>query len=183
MARRRRIRPANDNGGFRQRLMRARPEPSGLVMGALAWGAAMSLSAQATLWLRMAAETSHYWSLSLLCFAGGLMAWPLAIYAIRFVALDRPRDIAFAAAMIFLPVATVAVTSVVFAVIYRNFYAQWHGELFTWIWVLQLAFTTASALYQFAVIGLRLYLPLGAMFLLGAALLIASRHRPGKRKN
>jgi hypothetical protein len=48
-----------------------------------------------------------------------------------------------------------------FSIIYRNFYAQWHGDPFTRIWLFQLTFTSASALYQFAVLGLRLYLPLG----------------------
>lgn len=137
----------------------------------------MSLSAQAALWINIAAETTHYWSLSALWFAGGLFAYPFALFAIRFVARNRPDEIAFAAAVIFLSLATILITALIFAVIYRNFYAQWHGPFPSRLWVFQLVFTTAAALYQFAVMGMRLYLPLGAIFLLAASVMIARRHR------
>ncbi|PWW04371.1 hypothetical protein DFR52_1011069 [Hoeflea marina] len=142
----------------------------------------MGLSAQAALWINIAAQTSHYWSLSALWFAGGMLAFPFALFAIRFLSRNRPGKIAFAAAIVCLSLATVLVTALIFAVVYRNFYAQWHGPFPSRLWLLQLVFTTAAALYQFAVIGMRLYLPLGAIFLLAASLGIARRHPDPTRR-
>ena len=173
----RRPRAANDNDGLRRRLRLARPPWRDALFGAIAWAAAMGLSAQAALWINIAAETSHYWSLSALCFTGGLLAYPLALFAIRFISRNRPGEIAFAAAVICLSLATVSITALIFAVIYRNFYAQWHGPFPSRLWLFQLVFTTAAALYQFAVMGMRLYLPLGAIFLLAASLMLARKHR------
>ena len=75
-------------------------------------------------------------------------------------------------AVTLLATATVAVTSGLFAIQYRSFYAQWHEHAFTRIWILQFLFTSASAVYQFLVIGLRYYFPLGMPLLLGAAAIL-----------
>ena len=175
-------RPANDNSNLRDRYHAARLDWRDVVYGATAWGAAMAISAQAWLWLSVAALTSHYWSLTAMAFFGAAIAWPFALAAFRFLAFRRAREAAFAAAFICLTVFTIAVTSVIFAAILRTYYAQWHGEPFTKLWVAQLVFTTASALYQFAVLGIRLYLPLGVIFLFGASWLLASRHSPTKTR-
>ena len=175
-----RPRPANDNSNLRDRFLAARPHWRDVVYGAIGWGAAMAISAQGWLWLSVGALTSNYWSLTLLAFCGGMLAWPFALATFRFVAFGRSREAAFAAAFICLTVFTIGVTSLMFAIIYRNFYAQWHGDPFTRLWVIQLVFTTAAALYQFAVQGLRLYLPLGVIFLFGASWLLASRNMPSK---
>lgn len=175
-------RPANDNSNLRDRFHSARPDWRDVVYGAIGWGAAMAISAQASLWLSVAALTSHYWSLTAIAFAGAALAWPFSLVAFRFIAFRRAREAAFAAAFICLTVFTIVATSAIFAVIYRTYYAQWHGDPFTKIWLYQLFFTTASALYQFAVLGIRLYLPLGVMFLFGASWLLASRHSPIKTR-
>jgi hypothetical protein len=172
--------PANDNSNLRDRLYVARIGWRETLLGAIGWGAAMALSAQASLWLSNAALTSHYWSLTALIFAGAALAWPLSLSAFRFLAFGRGREPAFAAALLCLIVFTIGVTAVLFAIIYRNFYAQWHGDPFTKLWLVQLAFTSASALYQFAVIGLRLYLPLGMALLFAAAFLLARGHHRQK---
>ena len=98
-------------------------------------------------------------------FCGAALAWPLSLVSFRFIAYRRPREAAFAAAFLCLSLFTLGVTAVLFAIIYRNFYAQWHGDPFTRLWLLQLVFTSAAAIYQFAVAGVRLYLPLGVAFL------------------
>lgn len=157
---------------FLYRCTQAVPPLAAFFLGATAWGAAMGLSVQLALWMAIAAETFRYWQLTILFFAGGLIAWPIAIFFIRFSALGRSAEIWFAASIVFLTSCTIGVTSAIFALLYRSFYVQWHGEVFSMLWFVQLVFTTASALYQFAVIGLRLYLPLGALFLLAAALII-----------
>tara|TARA_R110002020_G_scaffold35735_8_gene107752 strand:+ start:986 stop:1570 length:585 start_codon:yes stop_codon:yes gene_type:complete len=168
-------RPANDNSNLRDRLHAARIGWSDAMFGALGWGAAMALSAQAALWLSMAAQTDHYWSITALLFGGAALAWPLSLASFRFLAFGRSREAAFAAAFLCLTIFTIGVTAVIFAIIYRNFYAQWHGDAFTKLWLIQLVFTTAAALYQFAVIGLRLYLPVGVVALFAASFLLARR--------
>ncbi|WP_299862648.1 hypothetical protein [uncultured Hoeflea sp.] len=173
-------RPANDNSNLRDRLGAARIGWRESLTGALGWGAAMALSAQASLWLSNAAITTHYWSLTALIFAGAALAWPPSLAAFRFLSFGRPRQTAFAAAFLCLTVLTIGITATLFAFIFRQFYAQWHGDPFTKLWVIQLVFTVASALYQFAVMGLRLYLPLGIGFLLIASLLLARQHDPQK---
>ncbi|MGJ8570777.1 MAG: hypothetical protein ACSHXI_08760 [Hoeflea sp.] len=175
-------RPANDNSNLRDRFHAARPDWRDVVYGAIAWGAAMAISAQAWLWLSVAALTSHYWSLNAIAFAGAALAWPFSLAAFRFIAFQRARETAFAAAFICLTIFTIGITSAIFAVIFRSYYAQWHGEPFTKLWLVQLVFTIASALYQFAVLGIRLYLPLGVLFLFGASWLLASRHSPSKTR-
>ncbi|MEM5472548.1 hypothetical protein WNZ14_12485 [Hoeflea sp. AS60] len=172
--------PANDNSNLRDRFEAARLEWRDVVYGSIGWGAAMALSAQAWLWLSMGAVTSHYWNLTALAFCGAALAWPMSLAAFRFIAFRRAREAAFATAFICLTVFTIGVTSLMFAIVYRNFYAQWHGDTFTKLWLYQLVFTTASALYQFAVQGVRLYLPLGVIFLFGASYLLASRHSAAK---
>lgn len=169
-------RPANDNSNFRDRLQASRLRWREAVYGAVAWGAAMSLSAQASLWISNAGQTAQYWSLAALMFFGAVLAWPFALAAFRFIAFGRAREAAFATAFLCLTIFTIGATAATFAVIYRSFYAQWHDEMFTTMWLIQLVFTTASALYQFAVIGLRLYLPLGVAFLFAAAFVLARHH-------
>ena len=172
--------PANDNSNLRDRLHAARIGWAETAFGALGWGAAMALSTQAALWLSMAAITEHYWSLTALTFGGAALAFPLSLMAFRFIAFKRSREVAFAAAFLCLTIFTIGVTSLVFAIIYRNFYAQWHGDPFTRLWMYQLIFTAASALYQFAVIGVRFYLPLGVLFLFAASLMLARSYGPRK---
>ena len=167
---------ANDNSNLRDRLRAARPGWRDALLGAIGWGAAMAISTQASLWLKVAAITDHYWSLTALTFAGAAIAWPFGLTAIRFIAYRRSREAAFAAAFLCLSIFTIGITAVIYAFIYRSYYAQWHGDPFTKLWLAQFAYTTASALYQFAVLGLRLYLPLGAAFLFVASFLLARGH-------
>jgi len=175
-------RPANDNSNLRDRFLAARPGWRDVVYGAIAWGSAMAISAQASLWLSVAALTNHYWSLTALAFAGAVLAWPFSLVAFRFIAFKQAREAAFAAAFLCLTFFTIGITSALFAIIFRSYYAQWHGEPFTKLWLVQTVFTTASALYQFAVLGIRLYLPLGVGLLFMASWLLASRHSPTKNR-
>lgn len=173
--------PANDNSNLRDRLRAARIGWREAISGALGWGAAMAISAQVSLWLSIAALTSHYWHLTTLVFFGAACAWPLSLALFRFIAFRRPREAAFAAAFLCLTIVTIGLTSVLFAVIYRSFYAQWHGDPFTKLWLFQLVFTLAGALYQFAVQGVRLYLPLGMLFLFAGSYWLAQRHSHPKQ--
>lgn len=167
--------PANDNGGLIARLKSALPGWRDALYGGFFWGLAIAVSAQVAMWNNNRAETFHFWSLSILFFAGAALAWPLALVLVRFSALGRRAEIWFCAILVFLSSATIGVTAGLFALIYRIFYSQWHSEAFSTPWFYQQIFTTASAFYQFAVMGLRLYLPYGALALVIVALVVARR--------
>ena len=68
-------------------------------------------------------------------------------------------------------------TGGLYALDYRAYYAEWHADTFTRIWFLQFAHTIAAALYQFAVLGLRLFFPVGFAALLVASFWFARRAR------
>ncbi|TDH39479.1 hypothetical protein E2A64_08170 [Pseudohoeflea suaedae] len=155
------------------RLRFALPSARSASVGAVLWGLAMTLSAQLALWIAIRLDTWHLQALSMLFFAGGAIAWPLALCAIRFCSYRRAPETWFAASVLFLSCGTVIVTAGLFALQYRIYYAQWHSEFLSKIWIFQFVFTTAAAVYQFAVMGLRLYLPLGAVVLFLTALIIA----------
>ena len=48
-------------------------------------------------------------------------------------------------------------TAFLFAMDYRLFYSRWHAPFGTIVWAFQFVFTSASAVYQFAVLGMRLF--------------------------
>lgn len=146
------------------------------VTGALFWGLLLCANAALGLWMRG-------WSLgligivALLFFAGGCLAFPPALFLARLVAAGRGRTAGFAAMFLCLAAATVGLTGGLYALEYRTYYAQWHAAAFTHIWVLQFVFTSLVALYQFAVLGLRLMFPLGFLGLFAASWLLGRNIR------
>lgn len=106
----------------------------------------------------------------LLFAAGGALAFPFGLYAARLIALGRSGEVAFAALFVCLLAATLCVTGGLYALQYRSYYAEWHGTPFSIRWFFQFAFTSAGALYQFAILGVRFYFPLGFIALFAAAL-------------
>lgn len=108
---------------------------------------------------------------------GGALAFPFGLFLARLVSAGMRRETAFAAMLLSLAVATMAVTAGLFSLQYRSYYAQWHADAFTRIWFLQFVFTVAAALYQFAVLGLRLYFPIGFVALLAVSAWFARRAR------
>ena len=146
--------------------------------GALVWGALMTVCAFLSLTMEGRAESFHLTKLLLIYFAGGLLAWPIALPAARLLTRRRSTETRFAAHFALLSLGTIAMTAFLFAMDYRLFYAQWHQPFGTRIWVFQFIFTAAGAVYQFLVMGLRLYLPVGLPVLAGASLWLA-RSMPG----
>lgn len=144
-----------------RRMRASLPAVREVLFGAPLWGLVMALSALVALYLRNAAETSHLRGILVLFFSGGLVSWPFALFFGRFLAIGRGRETRFAAFFLCLTVCTIAATAFLFAMDYRSFYARWHAPFGTRIWVYQFTFTSASAVYQFFVMGIRLYLPLG----------------------
>lgn len=137
----------------------------------------MALSAIFSLLLLNRLPVARLDDLVLLYFSGGLLGWFLALPMIRFCGHARAAETRFAAAFLFLGLGTVLVTALLFATHYRLFYAQWHAPFGSRIWVHQFVFTSAGAVYQFAVLGLRLAFPLALVFLVAASLHLARARR------
>ncbi|PDS67724.1 hypothetical protein CO653_05520 [Rhizobium anhuiense] len=159
------------------RLRAARPPYSDLIAGALLWGMQMLAAAMLGLYLRNGLETSRLAELATLYFLGGLLAWPFALPAARFLAYGKPPEARFAAFFVMLIAATIAMTAFLFAMEYRLFYSRWHAPFGSFVWAFQFVFTSISAVYQFLVIGLRLFLPLGLVCLVVSSYHLAKRMR------
>lgn len=136
----------------------------------LVWSACCAALAAESLF-RLERFTSFHASSLLALFAlGGTLAWITSAMILALVKrYVSNRWTMYALALMLLATATLAFTSGLFALQYRSFYAQWHEQAFSRIWILQFMFTCASAVYQFLVIGIRHYFPLGLPLLLGAS--------------
>lgn len=172
-------RPSSQSGvpGLRARLAASQPPLTEWLGGALFWGCLMALSAVASPHGLHPLSTAHGPILLGLYFSGAMLGWSAALPLIRFASHRRPPETRFAAAFLFLGCGTAAFTALLFALQYRQFYSQWHAPFGTVIWFLQFAFTSASAVYQFAVLGIRHYLPFGLIALIAASVLHAYRSR------
>ena len=155
------------------------PLPSVLLWmgGSLAWGLAMATSFQLSVHLFGRATSSHDLALTLIYAAGGLLGWLVALPLIHWVRKRGGPQTVLAAWLLLLGVVTVGAIAGIYALQYRTFYAHWHAPFPSRIWVYQQIFTTASALYQFAVLGLRHLLPTGLAMLLVLSMVMARRSR------
>ncbi len=158
------------------RVKRTSPDGRELFWGAVLWGLLMSAAAFGALYMQNRAETSRLAAVLILYLCGGVLAWPFALSFARFSAEGRRGDTRFAAYFFCLTVFTIAATAFLFAMQYRQFYERWHAPFGTRIWIYQFLFTGANSVYQFVVMGVRLFLPFGAVVLVGASLWLA---RPG----
>ncbi|MBB6485262.1 hypothetical protein [Rhizobium lusitanum] len=129
----------------------------------------MTASALAALYLRNDLLTSHLTALALIYFLGGAVSWLVVVPFTRRFADHRPPTTRFAAFFLALSIGTLAMTAFLFAMDYRWFYARWHAPFGSLIWIFQFLFTSASAVYQFAVLGSTLFLPLGLLCLIAAS--------------
>lgn len=109
--------------------------------------------------------------------AGGALAFPVGLFAARLVSLGRHWEVALAAAFVCLLAATITFTGGLFALQYRSYYAEWHEPAFSLTWAFQFVFTMLTALYQFVVLGIRLYFPLGFIALALASVWFARQQR------
>ncbi|MFD2343172.1 hypothetical protein [Sinorhizobium terangae] len=157
----------------RSRLVLSLPKRQEVLIGTPAWALAMAISAWLALWLRGNEADFHLRDVLSLYALGGLLAWPLSLFAARFAAQGRTVETRFSAFLLCLVAGTVGTTACLFAFDYRIFYAQWHATTGTRTWLFQFLFTFLAALYQFLVLGVRLYLPLGLAALVAASLWLA----------
>ena len=134
------------------------------------WGVLMSLCALASLFYHGRAGTGQTAQVLVLYLLGGVLAFPISVFLSRALALGRRAETRFACIFLCLTLLTIAVTAFLFAMQYRLFFARWHAPFATRIWFYQFAFTSAGAVYQFIVMGVRLYMPVGLPALLGMSL-------------
>lgn len=137
----------------------------------------MSASALVTLLLDGWETPEKIGTVSLLYACGGALAFPFGLFAARLVSLGRRWEVAFAAAFVCLLGATIGLTGGLYALQYRSYYAEWHAPAFTRNWAIQFVFTVLIALYQFVVLGIRHYFPLGFAALLAASVWFARQRR------
>ncbi|WP_374708636.1 hypothetical protein [Shinella sp. CPCC 101442] len=141
--------------------------------GAFLWGLLMTACAFLSLRMEGRDENFHLAKLLAIYFAGGFFAWPVALPVARLLTRRRNIETRFAAHFASLSLCTIVMTAFFFAMDYRLFYAQWHQPFGTRVWIYQFIFTSIGATYQFLVMGLRLYLPVGLPLLAGASLWLA----------
>ncbi|MDX8460282.1 hypothetical protein [Mesorhizobium humile] len=163
--------------GVTDRLHAAVPSASEAVVGTLLWGAAMGASALASLLLAGWETPDRIRFVALLYVLGGMLAFPVGLTLARLASRGRQWETAFAAAFVWLLAATLAFTGGLFALQYRSYYAEWHAPAFTLTWAFEFAFTMLTALYQFVVLGVRLYFPLGFAALVGVSIWFTRQRR------
>lgn len=150
-------------------LLEALPSWREILAGSLIWALVAGLSAVVGLLGEGWQTPAKLRSVALLFFCGGLLAFAPALWTARLLSrTDRP-EASFAAFFLALALVTITVTAALFGLQYRFYYAEWHAELFSRVWLIQFVHTVAGAVFQFAVLGVRLYFPLGfvALFLAG----------------
>lgn len=159
------------------RLRAALPGWKPAAAGALLWSAAMAASALLSMQLDAWETPGKIAEVVALFALGAAFAFPSGLYVARFIALGRQPETAFAAAFLSLSLATIGLTAGLYALQYRGYYAQWHADAFSVTWIFQLVFTTLSSLYQFAVLGVRMYMPVGFAALVLGSLWFARQPR------
>ncbi|WP_051370718.1 hypothetical protein [Mesorhizobium loti] len=147
------------------------------LFGALLWAGTMGASALVNLLQDNWVTPDKIRTVSLLFAGGGALAFPVGLFAARLVSLGRGWEVAFAATLVGLAAATIGLTAGLYALQYRSYYAEWHAPALTLEWGFQFVFTMAVAFYQFVVLGIRLYVPLGFVALFAAGLWFARQQR------
>lgn len=142
--------------------------------GGLAWGLVMALCAGLGLAARGWADMSAIAFVAAFFLGGGFLAWAPALALAALLPVGR-REARFAAVFLALACLTIAATAFLFAMQYRLYYAAWHDGPFTIRWIFQFVFTFLAAVYQFLVLGVRLFLPLGLLALAAASVWHARR--------
>ncbi len=164
-------------GWLRGVLTNAPPPLLPTLAGAVLWGLAMFASAAAVLVWDSWQTPERIRAIAAFFAIGGFVAFPVGLILARFLSYRRGAETAFAAALVSLAAASFIAIGGLFALEYRSYYAEWHADTFTRVWVFQFIFTIAAALYQFAVLGLRLFFPVGFVALIAASLWFARQPR------
>ncbi|MDQ6437229.1 hypothetical protein RB623_24520 [Mesorhizobium sp. LHD-90] len=170
-------RQASRRPGVHARLRKAFPSWRIALAGALLWGLAMAGSAAVNLLADGWQTTAKVVEVATVFAAGAALAFPAAYAAAGILAGNRGWETRLASAFLAFSVGTIGITALIYALDYRQYYAAWHAEAFSFTWMHQFAFTLAGALVQFAVTGVRFYFPLGFLALAAVSAWFAHRAR------
>ena len=145
---------------------------------AVAWGSMMATSAAWSLLVVFDRNIDQQFvTLVAIYFAGASAAFlPTGPITLRLVR-RWPRAWRFAAIAAGLAAATLLFTAGVLALEHRVYFAQWHERPLSRIWFAQQFYTAVGSTYQYAVIGIRHYLPLGPVFLLATSWRLSTKAR------
>jgi hypothetical protein len=160
---------------FAERVKAALPSPALAVFGSLAWGAVMCASAALAGVMKSRALNGNFETVIAIFAGGGFVGFVPALTAYRLFGRGKTRSQRFSLLFLALAAATIACTSLSYSLIYRSYYAQWHDDFPSLHWLEEQFFTTASSSYQFAVLGLRLFLPLGIVALFATSWLMSKK--------
>jgi hypothetical protein len=156
---------------------RSLPPLTVTLVGTIGWTLVVTSGAAAGILMRGWETPGSIAAVAIVYAVGAAIAFPVALFLARFVSYRRSAEAAFAAMFLALALSTVGITALVFALNYRMYYAAWHEDFGTITWIFQLVFTTAAAVIQFAVLGVRLFFPAGFIALFVASLWFARRAR------
>ncbi len=158
-------------------LRRARHALLPAALFAPAYGAAITTAVIGHMVWREQAIGMRMLAVVILFALGGTIAGFAAWLTAATIAGARRRAQRFAAMTFALTLATAGFTAFLFFLQFQVYYAQWHDEAFSRMWVWQVLFTGASAVYIFISSGLRMLLPFGLPVLFFAAWLFARKPR------
>jgi hypothetical protein len=144
--------------GVLTRLWRRRPSLALTFAFSLAWAATVTLGVMGQLWLMRLGLPPTANRIMAIVALGALAAAPVALW-LASMRTAANRRAGFATMFVLLVAITPGLTALLFALDFWWYFAEWHGERFSRLWMIQLAFTAGSAVYQFLVSGLRLYVP------------------------
>ena len=143
------------------------------ILFGLVWGSLLALHTVGKLYWFGWLNQNSIWQLALLMFIGtsigGASGWLCSIW----FSAHRVSPKRFATAFVLILLSTVAITALLFVLQYRLYYSQWHMSTFSIGWFFQILFTGITALYLFAVQGLRLLLPFAPVGLIIAAIIFS----------
>jgi hypothetical protein len=164
-----------------RRLLRAAaeavPSPSTIVFGSALWGIAMSVTAMIGIALRHGMAVVNPLAISGVYFYGGSLAFAPTLWLCRLLLARRGPAVGGVLATILILFSTHVATAAIFALQYRVYYAHWHANFPSPMWFIQLAFTSAGAVFTFTVSSLTYYWPLSCLAFLAFGLWFALRGR------
>lgn len=140
------------------------------------WAISMTASAAISLyWLRSGVIEGAAHRLIGVFALGALTAYPVGRFALTFVPQRWRTSQRFAAAFIVLGATTVGFTSLLVAFDFLNYYSAWHDDHLSRRRFFETVTTILSACYQFLVLGMRHFLPVGFLALTAASAAFALR--------
>jgi hypothetical protein len=159
---------------FIRHIWLVRPTLVEVVVTAIVWGMVVPLCIFADYYLWRHMLPPAVLRIAFMFALGAFVAAPVALWCTKIFARKK-QTANFAAMFLLLSIGTIGITAVIFAFDFWLYFVHWHGATFSKLWANQFIFTFASAIYQFLVSGLRLYLPFGFLALVFASLWASRR--------